>query len=558
LIYRLILIFLLGIPTASARNLLIHNGEIITLEPDRPVVEAVLVREDRILFAGSLEEAKQHSKVEFDEIDLNGNVMYPGFIEAHGHLMSYGFSQLNLDLSDVKNYDELIERVASAASVAEADEWIVGRGWHQSKWTPQPEMVGGFQTHDKLSQATPDNPVYLVHASGHAAMANAKAMELAEITGETSFSEDGEIVKDENGNPTGILNELAQRLVAGKIPSPSHSRRQLALKQALNGLARHGITSFQDAGSGSDDIRMFEEFLSDGQLTARLWLMLSGGDEWLLKRWLGRGPSINRGNHFLTIRAIKLVADGALGSRGAWLLEPYSDAENSVGIPTMTPAYMEDIAMKGAAAGFQIGTHAIGDRANREVLDIYEKVYASFDTDLRFRIEHAQHISTEDIPRFGQLGVIASMQGIHMSSDRPWAIDRLGDKRIKEGAYVWRKLIDTGAVIANGTDVPVEPANPVASFYSLVTRQTLKGQPPGGYEPEQKLTRMEALRSYTIDAAYAAFEEKDKGSIKPGKLADFTVLDTNLMSVPDAEILSARTVMTIVGGKLVYSMPSEP
>ena len=540
------LLTVLVTPVTWAESTKYINARIHTMDPAAPIVEAMCVVDGRI--AATCPGAT--------EVDLGGQTVIPGFIEGHGHLMSAGFAQLNLDLTQVASYDELIEKVAAAADQAEPGEWIEGRGWHQSKWTPQPrKMVKGFQVHDRMSAVSPDNPVYLGHASGHAAFVNAKAMEIAGIDENTTFTGDGEIIRDEEGNATGVLNELAQNLVRKHVPKPSLSQRERALTLALESLAMHGVTSFQDAGSGDDTIELLRSFMDRGQLTARVWVMLAGSDKNLLERWFRRGPAINEGDDRLTVRAIKLVADGALGSRGAWLIKPYSDRRGHVGLPTMSLEDMRDISHLAYQHGFQIGTHAIGDRANREILDIYSDLFDGVDRGVRFRVEHAQHIDPEDIPMFGKLGVIASVQGIHMSSDRPWAIDRLGAKRIREGAYVWRKLLDTGAILANGTDVPVEPVSPFASFYSLVSRQTLKGTPPGGYEPSQKLTREEALRSYTIDAAYAAFEEDIKGSITPGKWADFVVLDRDIMdssAVPDAAILDTQVLMTVVGGEVVY------
>ena len=524
------------------------------MAPHQPVVEAVLVRDDRIVFAGGLK-AAQHQAVKPELIDLKGRTMTPGIIESHGHLMSLGFSVLNLDLSQATTYQGIVDQVEAAVATAEPGQWILGRGWHQSKWFPQPEMmVGGFQTHDDLSAVSPDNPVYLVHASGHAAMANAKAMEIAGVHSETEFEGDGEIIKDAKLQPTGIFNEVAQRLIAQHIPPPDEKQRARALTLALEALAKNGITSFQDAGTSKEDIALFKRFLAQDELTARVWVMLAGGDQELLLDWFRKGPEIGLGDERLTIRAIKLVADGALGSRGAWLLEPYSDRPGHVGLPTMPIKEMQRISQRAFETNFQVGIHAIGDRGNREVLDIFDEIFGGKNQGVRFRIEHAQHLSGADIPRFGELGVIASVQGIHMSSDRPWAIDRLGLERIEEGAYVWRKLLETGAVVINGTDVPVEPVNPIHSYYALVTRQTLAGTPEGGYEPGQKLDRMEALKTYTLDAAYGAFEEQLKGSIEPGKLADFTVFDQDLIQVPDDQLLQTNVVMTIVGGQVVFDI----
>jgi len=318
-------------------------------------------------------------------------------------------------------------------------------------------------------------------------------------------------------------------------------------------LASHGITSFQDAGTGQADIDLYKAYLEEDKLSARVYVMITGGNPDLLAKWLDQGPEINLGQDELTIRSIKLVADGALGSRGAWLLSDYEDRANHAGLPTMPVEDMEAISHAAYQNGFQVGIHAIGDRANREVLDIFDALFDGRDRGVRYRIEHAQHIDPADIPRFGQLGVIASMQGIHMSSDRPWAINRLGSKRIKEGAYMWRSLLDTGAVISNGTDAPVEPVSAIASFYALVSRKTLAGQPEGGYEPEQRLTRHEALKSYTLDAAYSAFEEGIKGSLTPGKWADMVVLDRDILTCPEEEILGAKVLRTLKGGQTVFA-----
>lgn len=541
----------LTLTTTAAVNadLLITGGTIYTMNERQPQVEALVIRDDRILFAGGLNAAKAIA-TEPQIIDLKGATATPGIIEGHGHLLGMGFSQLNLNLADTKSYEEMVAMVANAVKDAEPGEWILGRGWHQSKWIEPPErVVKGFQTHEKLSAVSPDNPVFLRHASGHAAMANAKAMEIAGINSETEVEGDGEVIKDEKFQPTGVLNEVAQYLVQKHVPAASKAQRARALNLALDNLAKNGVTSFHDAGVSRDDLAVIQDFADNGQLTSRVWVMLRGSDPELLLDWYRSGPLVS---DYLTVRAIKLVADGALGSRGAWLLEPYTDMPGHVGLPTMPVSEMADISAKAFKHNFQVGIHAIGDRGNREVLDIFDELFEGKDQGVRFRIEHAQHLSAQDIPRFGQLGVIASMQGIHMSSDRPWAILRLGQARIDEGAYVWRKLLDTGAVVMNGTDVPVEPITPIASYYSLVTRQTLAGLPEGGYEPAQKLTRMEALRSYTLDAAYGGFEDHLKGSLQVGKFADITVFDQDLITVPDQELLNTSVVMTIVGGKVVY------
>jgi len=490
-----------------------------------------------------------------ETVNLVGKVVIPGLIEGHGHLMGYGQSLLNLNLATSKNLNELVDQVSAAVDRAAPGEWILGRGWHQSKWSPQPAMIKGFQSNDSLNAVSPDNPVFLKHASGHAAFVNDRALALAGITADTLVGGDGEIILDDKGQPTGVLNERAQRLVSKFIPTLSLAQRQRALQLALASLASLGITSFQDAGATQADINLYQEFLSAKQLTSRVYVMINGSDPELLASWMQRGPLIDVDQRMLTVRSIKLVADGALGSRGAWLLEPYSDRVGHNGLPTMPVSEMQDISHLAYRNGFQIAIHAIGDRANREVLDIFDALFDGRDRGVRFRVEHAQHIHPSDIGRFARLGVIPSVQGIHMSSDRPWAIDRLGAARVESGAYMWRSLIDSGAVLVNGTDVPVEPADPFASFYALVTRKTLQGTPEGGFEPQQKITRVEALQADTLNPAFGAFEESFKGSLAPGMVADFVVLDRDIMTIPAAEILQTKVLQTVMNGQVIYTRP---
>ena len=558
---------IIGCSSNRSADLVILNGNIYTVAVSSPKAIAVAVKGGRIIAVGSNTDIDPLIGKGTKVVDLNGLTMIPGFIESHGHIMGLGSSKMKLDLNGIKDYDELVNIVANAVSETVPGEWILGRGWHQSKWTPQPEtMVKGFQTHHKLSAVSPDNPVYLTHASGHAGFANAKAMEIAGILSGTEFDmelgdeiffkrNDGEIIRDENGKPTGVFNEVAQRLISKHIPDESDAYRDKSLELAIEECLQNGVTSFQDAGSGRSSIATYRRFLDSGMMKIRLYIMLSSRDPDLLEDWYQAGPEIGLGNNFLTMRAIKLNSDGALGSRGAWLLADYSDRAGHVGMATQPMSYIHDVSEKGFLTGFQVNTHAIGDRAVREVLDQYESVFQlhpNMNDDHRFRIEHAQHIDPADIPRFKEMGVIASIQGIHLSSDRPWAINRLGEKRIKEGAYVWKNLLKSGAVVINGTDVPVEPISPIESFYASVTRKTLKGEPAGGYEPWQKMTRVEALKSYTLSAAYGAFEENFKGSIKVGKVADFTVLSRDIMTVPDDFILGTKIIYTIVNGKIEY------
>ena len=541
-------------------DLIIRGGTIYTVEDTNPVVEAVAVMGDRIVYAGDLKNLAKYEGENTKVIDLQGKTMTPGFIEGHGHFMGVGYNELNLDLMNVTSYEEMVERVKEAVAKSQPGQWIVGRGWHQDKWDTKPKiMIKGFQTHQLLSEVSPDNPVFLSHASGHAGFANAKAMQLAGVNQlsieklSKDLGEGGEIIRDDLGNPTGIFNERAQRLIAQHIPKETEEMASQAMDLAMAACLRNGITSFHDAGVSRSHIQLFRKYKEEGKLNTRLYVMLTGFDSELIYEWFRKGPEVDS-TGLLTIRSIKLNCDGALGSRGAWLLEPYTDRPDFSGMPTLSMDTVLKISREGLKYGFQVCSHAIGDRANREILDRYEIALKENPQikDARFRIEHAQHLAPSDIPRFAELGVIPAMQAVHLSSDRPWAIERLGEKRIKEGAYMWQSLLKSGAKIVNGTDAPVEPVNPIPSFFASVTRQTLLGEPEGGYEPEEKMTRNQALRSYTLDAAFGAFEENLKGSLAPGKLADFTIFSKDLMTIPDNQILSTEVAMTIVGGKVLY------
>jgi predicted amidohydrolase YtcJ len=562
---NILLIFFLGILLFSCgknnqeADKVFINAIVYTVDEALPTAEAVAVKDGIMIAVGTNDEIQAYIGKNTETIDLQGMTMTPGFIESHAHLMGIGYNKLEIDLMYVKSYDELVEKVAEAASKAKPGEWITGRGWHQDKWIEMPEKtVNGFQTHDALSAVTPNNPVYLAHASGHASFVNQKAMELAGITSLGSEKpqqevEGGEIIRDPLGNPTGVLVERASGLVSQLIPKDTPERAEKALELALLELAEKGITSFHDAGSGQEVIDLMEKFKAEGKLTARMYVMLTGRQPELLEKWYKKGPHIDP-DHMVTVRSIKLNMDGALGPWGAWLLEDYEDKPGHKGHETMPIDLVTSVSEKGLELGFQVCAHAIGDRTNREVLDRYEKAFAKYPEkkDHRFRVEHAQHLHPDDIDRFGKMGVIAAIQAIHLSSDRPWAIGRLGAKRIKDGAYVWQKLLGSGAVISNGTDAPVEPLDPIPSFYASVTRKTLKMTPEGGYEPDQKMTREQALKSYTLDGAYAEFEENFKGSIQVGKAADFTIFDKDIMSIPENDILQSKVQMTIVHGKIVY------
>jgi predicted amidohydrolase YtcJ len=487
-------------------------------------------------------------------IELDGRTAVPGFIEGHGHYMGVGQSTLQLNLMDVANWDEVIAMVAAAVAQAEPGELITGRGWHQEKWNVRPEPnVDGLPYHEGLSAVSPENPVVLSHASGHATYANAYAMELSGIDASTPDPRGGEIVRDPQGNPIGAFRETASGLLA---PARQNARpvdpRRVAMLAQEEAFSK-GITSFQDAGVGFGTVDLYKEMVDDGSLKIRLWAMIRSSNTSLAEN-LDDYRMIGYGDHHLTVRAIKKSIDGALGSHGAWLLEPYADLPTSTGLNTSTVEDVEETARLAVEHGYQLAVHAIGDRANRETLDIFEPIIRAADgADLRWRVEHAQHLHADDIPRFGELGVIASMQGVHCTSDGPWVEQKLGARRAEEGAYVWQKLMATGAIVSNGTDAPVEDVDPMASYYATISRRMNNGEV---FYPDQRMSRLEALRSYTLSAAYAAFEDDIKGTITVGKLGDITVLDRDIMTVPEAEVADTRIEYTIVGGDVVYSSGS--
>lgn len=542
-------------------DLVIRGGVIYTVDPAHPKADAVAIRAGKIVAVGNASDMDKFTGDQTEFLELEGRVATPGFIEGHGHLMGIGYNELELDFMQATSFDEIISMVKAAVAKAKPGEWITGRGWHQDKWDTKPSpLINGFPTHQPLSAVSPDNPVFLYHASGHAAFANARAMEVAGVNMlsreklQAEAGEGGEIIRDKTGNPTGLFNERAMSLIARHIPGDTPERDAEALRLAMRACLRNGITSFHDAGASRETINLYHEFRDAGELAVRLYVMIGGGDRALVNEWFSRGPEIDT-TGWLTVRSVKLHCDGALGSRGAWLLEPYADRPGWYGMATLPMDTVLKTSRDALKAGFQVCSHAIGDRTNREVLDRYEMAIREANVPLsshRFRIEHAQHIDPADQPRFVALGVIPAMQAIHMSSDRPWAIDRLGEKRIREGAYMWQTLLKSGARIVNGTDAPVEPVNPIPSFYASVTRKTLKGEPDGGYEPAEKMTREQALKSYTLDAAFGAFEENIKGSLEVGKVADITVFSSDLMTIPEQEILDTTVELVLVNGKVAF------
>lgn len=539
-------------------DLIVRNAKVVTLEAPAEA-QAIAMRGERIIAIGANAAMAEFTGQKTRVIDAKGALVIPGFIEGHGHFMGLGQFQRSLNLRDARSWSEITSMVAAAAKEAKPGEWIVGRGFHQSKWgTPPAPAIQGFPVHEELSKASPNNPVLLGHASGHATMVNAKALELAGITRNTKDPDGGEILRDSQGNATGLLNERAQAMVrkaygeylARRSPSQRVADARAEAASAFKECLRNGVTSFQDAGSSFETVDLFRSLRAEGKLDVRLWVMLSESNEALAANG-AQYRTIDSERNRLTVRAIKRSMDGALGSRGAWLLEPYSDQPDRSGMNTASIESVRATAAYALTHKFQLCVHAIGDRANRETLNVFESAGEAGPSakDLRWRVEHAQHISAADIPRFAALGVIASMQGIHCTSDAPYVVARLGARRAEEGAYVWRKLIDSGAMVINGTDVPVEEIDPIASFYASVTRKLKDGT---AFYPAQRMTRMEALRSYTIHAARAAFEEQEKGSLRPGKLADLAILSQDILTIPDEQIPTTEVLYTIVGGRVMY------
>ena len=545
-------------------DLVMLNGKIVTIDDANPRVDALAVKGDTVLALGTVDEINALIGDETEVIDVKGKFVMPGFIDSHAHFLGIGRSKMKLDLKSARNWDEIVALVADLATKAKPGDWILGRGWHQEKWNPIPRpSVEGYPVHDMLSQAVPYNPVLLTHASGHAVYANAKAMEIAGIDSSTEDPEGGKIVRDEERNPIGVFEERAAGLISNsyskyieKLSADELKEKKVrAYKLAVKECLAKGITSLHDAGASYSSIDIMKEMADKNELGVRLYVMLEVkyND---LKLKISKYRIIGYGSNHLTVRSIKKYIDGALGTRSAWLLEPYLDLPEQTGQNVTQLKALHSFCELAIENDFQLCIHAIGDRGNREVLNIYDKIFKDHPDkkDLRWRIEHAQHISELDTKRFAELDVIAAMQGIHCTSDAIYVINRLGSERAEEGAYVWQKLIESGALICNGTDAPVEDVDPIASYYATVTRKLDDGTT---FYPDQSMTRMEALKSYTINGAYAGFEENIKGSLEVGKLADIVVLSNDLLTVEDNEIKKTVVEMTMVGGKILYTTNSK-
>ena len=545
-------LLLIAIATPSAQDapadLILHNAKIYTADDSVPRVEAIAIRGDRVAAVGASADILKLKGASTRVIDARGAAIVPGIHDSHGHFTGLGASLQVLRLRGTRNWEQIVGMVRRRAASARPGEWILGRNWDQNDW-PTKE----FPVHELLSAAAPNNPVYLTRVDGHAAIANKAAMDAAGLTKATQDPDGGRIIRDGNGNPTGTLIDKAMGLVSRNVPSLTRQQLEEQILLADAEARKLGLTMVHDAGANTETVEAYKRLVDSGKLQTRLYVMLRGPMS-MLKPHFDAGPITDYGNHHLAVRAVKISADGALGSRGAALIEPYSDEAGNTGLLVNPPEEVYAQTLAASKAGFQMCVHAIGDRANRMVMDTFERVQKEVpgSRNLRMRNEHAQILDAAEIPRFAKLNVIASMQATHATSDLPWAPARLGAQRVEEGAYVWQKLLKNGAIIANGSDFPVEEANPMLGIYAAITRQDESGNPPNAWQPDQRMSREETLKSFTTQAAFAAHAEKHLGSLTPGKLADLVVLSKDIMTVAPKEILTTTVTTTIIGGKVVY------
>ncbi|HEX8139091.1 MAG TPA: amidohydrolase [Pyrinomonadaceae bacterium] len=541
-----------GQQASQTADTVFKNANIYTVNERQPRAEAIAVKGDRIIFVGSNRDAKRYEGRATRVVDLRGATVVPGMTDSHYHLIGVGQREMTLNLEGTTSLEDLLSRVRARVERARPGEWITGRGWIETHWTPP-----RFPTRAELDRVAPSNPVFLRRADGHGAVANSLALKIAQVDRNTQNPFGGEISKDkETGEPTGMLLDNAQGLVTRHIPATTAAEAEQAILLAVKRSIELGWCEIQDAGGSYDDVALYRKLYGEGKIKLRIYKAVYGptADS---QRLLGEGARIGDYDNRFTLRTIKVVMDGALGSRGAALLAPYADAPDTSGFLTAKPEELLPMFIEALRRGIQVETHAIGDRANRLTLDLYEKAFAAVPAserlvrEPRWRIEHAQIITPADIPRFARLGVIPSMQPSHAIGDLFFAPSRLGLARL-EGAYAWQSLLKTGAQIAAGSDAPVERGEPMIEFYAAVARRDQKGFTGEGWHPEQAVSREQALRMFTLWAARAAFEEKTKGSIEVGKLADLTVLSADIMKIPAPEILKTRCLMTVIGGEIVY------
>ncbi|MEP6937688.1 MAG: amidohydrolase [Chthoniobacterales bacterium] len=539
------------ITRAETADTLFTNGNIYTVNERQPHADAIAVKAGRIVFVGSTAEAQKFQGGGARVIDLHRATVLPGLTDSHYHILGVGEREMTLNLEAVTSLHDFLGRVKERVDTTEHGRWITGRGWIETFWKPQT-----FPTRTDLDTIAPDHPVFLTRADGHGAVANSAALKIAGITRETPSPFGGEIVKEKaTGEPAGMLLDNAMELVAKHIPQPTGAESEQAFLRGVQRSVELGWCEIQNAGSTIPEVEMMQKLYGEGQVRLRIYNAVYGPGE-AAARLLKDGPILNAFDHRFTTRTIKVIFDGSLGSRSAALLEPYSDAPTS-GFLTEKEADLRPMFEEALRRGIQVETHAIGDSANRVILDLYEEAFKKVAANKRkvreprWRVEHAQNLTAQDLPRFAKLGVIASMQPSHAISDLFFAPARLGMERLA-GAYAWHSLVKTGATICGGSDAPVERGEPMIEFYAATARKSVKGFSGEGWHPEQAVTRDEALKMFTINAAYAAFEENDKGSIEPGKLADFTILSGDIMKIPEPEILKTRCVMTVISGEIYF------
>ena len=534
---------------AEEADLVFTNGNIYTASDRQPRAEIVAVKNGRIVFVGSNDDAKKFRAAKI--VDLRGRTVVPGFTDSHCHIFGIGEREMRLNLEGTNSLEDFLARVKERVDKTDSDKWVTGRGWIETFWKPPK-----FPTRQELDKIAPNNPVFLTRADGHASVVNSAALKIAKINKNTPDPFGGQILK-KNGEANGMLLDNAQDLVAKNIPKSSEGEREEALLRGIDREIKLGWCEIQNAGSHKEDIDLIRKAFEAGKVKIRFVNAVYGPGE-DAQNSLREGPIINAFDHHFTQRAIKVLFDGALGSRGAALLKPYSDAPETSGFLREKPEELRPIFEEALRRGIQVETHAIGDRANRLILDFYEQAFKAVPPDERkireprWRVEHAQIIDAGDIPRFAKLGVIPSMQPSHAISDLFFTPLRIGTDRLA-GAYAWQSLIKTGCIIAGGSDAPVERGEPMIEFYAAVARKSSKGESGEGWHPEQAVSREDALRMFTTWPAYAVFEEQDKGSIEFGKLADFTVLSQDIMKIPEKEILETRNEMTVIGGQIIYA-----
>ncbi|MFW6175407.1 MAG: amidohydrolase [Acidobacteriota bacterium] len=540
-------------PGEDGGDLVLRHGHFYTVADDRsdPAEGSLVVEDGRIAFLGPDAEATARAPEGARIVDLGGRTVTPGLIDAHSHLAGLGAALAQVDLVGTGSYAEVVELVREAAAEAPEGTWIRGRGWDQNDWAET-----AFPTHHALSEAVPDHPVWLTRIDGHAALVNRRAMELLEIGPGTEDPPGGRFLRDAEGRPAGVLIDRAMEAVAGRIPDPGPEERRRRLRRAAEHAVALGLTTVTDMGVDQATIDDYRALRDAGELPLRAALFLTDDDP-LLERWFARGPEVGP-EHRVLVRGVKMYADGALGSRGAALVEPYSDDPSNLGLLITGEERIRDVAARALEAGFQLGIHAIGDRGNLVVLDGLEAAFGGEPRPgARFRLEHAQIMRPQDVDRAARLGVVFSHQPTHATSDMPWAPDRVGQARL-DGAYAWRRALQAGGRLALGSDFPVESADPRLGLYAAVTRQDLEGDPPGGWLPDQRLTRAEALRGFTLDAAWSLFIEPEVGSLETGKRADLVVFARDVMEVSAEEIPDVPVDYTVVDGRVAYERPGAP